>query len=182
MYKRIFVVTVILGGLISPVLQAQETKPTPQPPAPVAEKQPVPRLPPILGQPVNIKVELTITDQSGSGEPARRTVSMIVADQQRGSIRNRGSVALEGKGRFDVLLNVDATPVLMPDRTIRLTLALDYAPKPDAENATTGEGRGHLVQNLTLILTPGKPLAISQASDPTSDRRITIEVVAAVLT
>ena len=182
MLKRIFVVTVILGGLISPGLQAQETKPAPQVPVPVAEKQPPSRLPPILGQPVNIKVDLTITDQSGSGQPSKRTVSMILADQQRGSIRNRGSVALDGKGRFDVILNVDATPVLMPDKTIRLTFALDYAPKPDAENATTGEGRGHLIQNLTLILTQGKALTISQASDPTSDRKITIEVVAAVLT
>lgn len=32
-----------------------------------------------------------------------------------------------------------------------------------------------------MDLTPGKALTISQASDPTSDRRITVDVVAALL-
>jgi hypothetical protein len=168
MLKRIFLVPVILGALASGPLVAQE-------------KPPAPLQPPVFGQPVNVKVDLTITDQTSPGKPARRTLSMIVADQQRGSIRNRGFVALDGKGRFDVILNVDATPVLMPDKTIRLHLALEYAPKPDAENATTGEGRSHLNQTLSLILTPGKALTISQASDPTSDRRITVDVIAALL-
>ena len=180
MLKRILVVTVILGALVSSPLPAQEAKEVkPGTPAQV-ENQPA-RLPPIFGQPVNIKVDFTITDEGASGQPAKRTVSMIVADQQRGNIRNRGYVLLEGKGRFDVMLNVDATPVLMPDRTIRLTLALEYAPKPGADNATSGEGRGILNQNLSLILMPGKHLTISQASDPTSDRRITVDVVAALL-
>jgi hypothetical protein len=180
MLKRILVVVVTLGLLVSSPLLAQESKPQPAP-AP-AEKMPAPRLPPVLGQPVNIKVDLTITDHTSPGQPAKRTLSMIVADQMKGSIRNRGFVALDGKGRFDVILNVDATPVLMPDRTIRLVLALEYAPKPDADNAMTGEGRSHLNQNLTLILVPGKTLTISQASDPTSDRRITVDVIATILT
>ena len=70
----------------------------------------------------------------------------------------------------------------MPDRTIRLTLALEYAPKPDAENAFTGEGRAQLNQQLSLILVPGKPLTISRASDPTANRNITVDVLATILT
>lgn len=179
MLKRIFVVVMTLGALVSSPLRAQETKPETIPPA---EQQAPTRKPPMFGQPINIKVDFTITDQSGDGPASKRTVSMIVADQQRGNIRNRGSVAVEGKGRFDVFLLIDATPIVMPDRTIRLTLALEYAPKPDAENASTGEGRAHLNQQLSLILVPGKALTISRASDPTSSRSITVDVLATILT
>ena len=179
MLKRIFVVVVTLGALASSPLLAQETKPETQPPA---EQQPAARKPPMFGQPVNIKVDFTITDQSGEGQATKRTVSMIVADQQRGNIRNRGSVAVEGKGRFDVFLVIDATPFVMPDRTIRLSVALEYAPKPDADNASTGEGRAQLNQQLSLILVPGKTLTISRASDPTSNRSITVDVLATILT
>jgi hypothetical protein len=179
MLKRTLVAVMTLGALASSPLLAQDTKPeTLQP----GELQALTRKPPMFGQPLNIKVDFTITDQSAGAQATKRTVSMILADQQRGSIRNRGSVFMEGKGRFDVFLVIDATPIVMPDRTIRLTLSLEYSPKPDAENAGTGEGRAQLNQQLSLILVPGKALTISRASDPTSNRNITVDVLATILT
>jgi hypothetical protein len=60
-------------------------------------------------------------------------------------------------------------------------VALDYTPKPEKENATTGEGRASLTERLTLWVQPGKSVVISHASDPTSDRKITAELVTTLL-
>lgn len=156
---------------------AQETRPDPQSPA---ARPPAPARPEIPGQPTNIKLELTITDQTGPGEPGKRTVSMILADRQHGSIRSSGSVLLAGN-RINVSLNVDARPIIINDNRIRLELTLEYAPKPGTENATSGEGRAHLTERLGLIVDPGKPMVVSQASDPTSDRRMSVELTATIL-
>jgi hypothetical protein len=39
----------------------------------------------------------------------------------------------------------------------------------------------NLNEQITLILVPGKPMTISQAADPVSDRRITVELTATIL-
>ena len=36
-------------------------------------------------------------------------------------------------------------------------------------------------QNLVLVLESGKSLVVSQATDPVSDRRVTVEVTATIL-
>jgi hypothetical protein len=177
MLKRLSVALVTLTLLVV-TAHAQTQKPAPpKPEAKPAESKPAP--PPPEGQPVNIKIELTITDQAGPGEAAKRTVSMIVADRKVGSIRSQGQVLVNN--RFVVTLNVDATPVILRDGAIRLDLGIEYAPKPSNENATSGEGRASLNERLSLIVTPGKPMIISQASDPTSDRRISVELTATVM-
>ena len=60
-----------------------------QPPAaPRNQDKPAPKPAVPEGLPNNIRIELTITDQAGPGEPAKRTVSMIVADRRTGSVRS----------------------------------------------------------------------------------------------
>ena len=166
--------------LITTVSYAQErgkpatnaaAKPEPKPAA-AAKADP--------GQPINLKLDLTITDQTGSGEATKRVVSMLVADRQQGSVRSTGRVVV-GPNNFPVSLNLDAEPVILNENQIRITLALDYTPKPDKDNATSGEGRGSLTERLSLWVQPGKPVVISHASDPTSDRKITAELVATLL-
>jgi hypothetical protein len=152
-----------------PAAAAKQEKPAPKPPAPE-------------GLPQNIKVELTITDQAGPGEATKRTVSMIVADRKNGSIRSSGQVMTpNGGGRFSVSLNVDAMPVIIKDSLMRLDVSLEYVPKPGSENASSGEGRGSLNERLALLVESGKALIVSQASDPTSERRITVELTATIL-
>jgi hypothetical protein len=179
MLKRLSVALVTLTLLSgSAYAQAQPQKPAPpKPEAKAAESKPTPPQP--EGQPVNIKIELTITDQGGPGEAAKRTVTMIVADRKVGSIRSQGQVLVNN--RFVVTLNVDATPVILKEGAIRLDLGIEYAPKPSSENAASGEGRAQLNERLSLIVTPGKPMIISQASDPTSDRKISVELTATVM-
>ena len=128
-----------------------------------------------------MKLDLTISDQSGSAPAMKRTVSMILRDRGTGSIRSGGDVTVEGKGRFNTTLNVDAEALLLADNKVRLRIGLEYLPRPATENAGSGEGRGHLRQSLNLIVEPGKPMVISQAPDPTSDRNITVELLITVL-
>ena len=175
---RSIIATLALALMFTQATPAQQAKPAGRgaidKPA-AAAPRPDPR------QPINIRLDLTITDQSGPGPAAKRNVSMIVADGREGSIRSSGAVVLEGKGRFDVTLNVDAEPWIVDDTKIRLTLTLEYAPKPGTDNATSGEGRARLSERLGLIVENGKPMTISQASDPTSDRKITADLVATIL-
>lgn len=176
MLKRTLV-TLAAGLLLSAGVSAQESKPAPPP-----EKSAKPPTEPAREEARrnNVKLDLTLTDQSGPGDAAKRTVSMILADRQSGSIRSGGSV-IAGGNRVNVTLNVDARPQILDDNRILLDLTLEYAPKPISENANTGEGRAHLTERLGLIVDPGKPMVISNASDPTSDRRITVELMATIL-
>ena len=123
----------------------------------------------------NVQVELTLTDQIGSAPTEKKTVSMIVASGNWGKIRNTAART----GPFQIGLNVDARPLVSVDGPIQLELTLYYYPpqgKPDAPVLPT-----ELNQSLTVVLQSGKPLLISQAADPSSDRRVTVEVKATVL-
>jgi hypothetical protein len=164
----------------APAAPARQEKPAltaskPPAPAPTPPKPPAPE-----GLPSNIRIEVTITDQAGPGEAAKRTVSMIVADRKNAYVRSSGQVQTTN-GRFNVALNVDASPTIVKDGLMRLDLSLEYSPKPGAENASSGEGRSPLNERLSLMVESGKPLTISQASDPTSDRKMTVELTATIL-
>jgi hypothetical protein len=127
---------------------------------------------------VNVQVEITLTDQLGSATPTKKIVSLITSDGQYGRIRS-GADAAGGP----VLLNIDATPRLVPGNDqIRLSLTIEYRPpkamgdiKADSTNATS------LNQSLTVIMTNGKPMIVSQAADPVTDRKIVVEAKATIL-
>ena len=80
---------------------------TPKPPEPAVQR---PTPPDPAGQPTNIKLDFTITDQTGPGEPTKKVVTMVVSDRGNGSIRSSGSVRAQGR----VQINVDASPVIHP--------------------------------------------------------------------
>ncbi len=177
MVRRMFA-TALTAALMAVTGYAQQAPPA----AAAKQEKPAPKPPVPEGLPNNIKLELTITDQTGGGEATKRTVSMIVADRKNGSIRSSGQViAPGGGGRFPVSLNVDAMPVIIKDGLMRLDVSLEYVPKPGSDNASSGEGRGSLNERLSLLVESGRPLIVSQASDPTSERRISVELTATVL-
>lgn len=157
---------------------AQSPSQAPQPPKPTEPIRTEERLPrPIdaMGLPSNIKLDLTITDQGGSGDPARKVVTMVVADRGTGSIRSGGVIRPQGR----VHINVDATPTILQNGTIRLRLGLEYSPR--AATTDGGSESPTLNEQMTVLLEPNKPLVVSQAADPASDRRITVEVRATTL-
>ena len=203
----------VLGFTLSATTLAQSGKPAPSRPPVVDAEQvaPKPSLPPIVnaeqvtppltpqpgvarrepGQPVNIRIELTLIDQSGPGEPSRKMVTMLVADRHQSNIRTSGWIQTP-QGRREVSINVDANPMVLKDGVVKVDFGLQYQPtgaagvpvraadissaQPAPESAQTT-----LIERISTILESGKPLVISQAADPASDRRITIEAKATIV-
>jgi hypothetical protein len=159
-----------------------ETKPEPARPAPAEQ-----------ALPVNIKIEVNITDQTGSNPGAKKVVTMIVGDRQNTSIRSSASVPVKSPGTGNIMvasynyrnvtINVDARPaiILKEPNKIMVSFGLEYSPKSRSEPEEMEPGMASINERLGLILESGKPLIVSQAADPTSDRKITVEVTATIL-
>lgn len=127
----------------------------------------------------NVQIELTLTDQTGTTAPEKKTVSMIVSSGRWGRIRSAGNVMTIGEAPYVVDLNVDVRPFVAVDGAIQLELTLVYEPPKGTADAR--QSKQKINQSQTVVLTSGKPLIISQAADPTSDRKVVVEVKATVL-
>jgi hypothetical protein len=183
-----------------------QTKPAPPAKAETKAEASAPKTPPEPAPlPVNIKIEVSITDQSGSGTPAKKVVSMIASDRQSTNIRSSASVPvpsvafgkpsgatestpasvplMQSYTYRNVTINVDARPAIVqkePNR-ISLSLGLEYIPRTEGRQEEMAPGMASWSERLWLILESGKPMIVSQAADPTSDRKITVEVTATIL-
>ncbi len=191
MNVRAFVLTIGISACAGALTLAQPTTAPAQaprvttPPRSAAE-QPAPAASTTLaprrefaGQPVNIKVEVTITDQRAPGAAPKKTVTVVTGDQLSGFIRTQ--TLFPGIG--DVPLNVDAEPQILSDGKIRLRLNLQYdlpAPVGAAEGDRTAL-KTTIRENLAIVLESGKSLVVAQSADPVSDRQVTVEVKATIL-
>ena len=128
---------------------------------------------------VNIRVELTITDQRGTAAPLSKTITMTMMDTAYSRIRTGGDVRTP-LGFRPVTLNVDATPRLHKDGKIRLDLTIEYRPtaaESDTEQSTTPT----INEMIGVLLEDGKSLVISQSADPATDRKVKIEAKATII-
>jgi hypothetical protein len=130
------------------------------------------------GQPINIRIEVTIRDQRGSGQPEVKTINLVAADRSVGRIRSSGSQLFEKMGFRDVTLNVDARPMILREGQIRLNLTIEYRPAA----AEAGPAASNMLsETIECIVMAGQPLVVSKSADPNSDRSVTVEVKATVL-
>jgi hypothetical protein len=129
----------------------------------------------------NVQVELVLTDQTGTQPAEKKTVSMIVASGNWGKVRSAGSIVPIGSPPFGVELNVDARPFVSLEGQIQLELVLEYSPPTSDARETLKTRPTGMNQSLTVILQTGKPLIVSQAADPVSDRKVVVEVKATIL-
>ena len=134
------------------------------------------------GQPINIKVDLTLTDQRGGAAPIKRTVTVLAADGYTGSIRTMSQVVSVGP----VPLNVDASPTLLADGKIRVSINLQYDWPAPSDSSSASPARGSVVSTslhdqLMMILESGKAMIAAQSADPVGDRQVTVEVKATIL-
>jgi hypothetical protein len=187
--------------------QAPQT-PAPTPAAPTAPATPVPQgrgrgaAPPAVATAMmarktpsqNVRMDVTITDTFGTG-PTKKTVTMLVADTRTGSIRasmqipvsvgppgpeGAGIPAVQSYSYSNISLNVDATPEVLPDGRVYVSMSVQYT--PDTAQAIGGARKpGSLTESLTVVLQDGKPTLISQSADPQGDRHVTLEVTANVV-
>jgi hypothetical protein len=132
-----------------------------------------------------VKVELNITEESGGGAPIKKTVSAVVADGFNGYVREQGWTQNTTNSNLPprmVPLNLDAFPTILPSGKIRLTCSIQYNAGTSSPSAAADPRPGtEIRQNLVLILENGKSLQVSQATDPVSDRRVSVEVMATIL-
>jgi hypothetical protein len=167
----------------SPASKPKAPADTPKADRPGAKAAPEP-----VALPINIKIEVSITDQTGTNQPAKKLVTMIARDQGNNSIRSSASVPVKGPNSMvmnyrNVTINVDASPrvVTKEPTKIFLSLGLEYLPKSAGGAEELEPGMSQLNERLSLVLESGKPMIVSQAADPTSDRKITVEVTATIL-
>src|SRR5712672_2170190 len=84
-------------------------------PAPAPAVAVVPeRAPRRTGQPVNVKIDVTIADQREGAAPLKKTVSVVTGDNMSGFIRTQAAYSSAG----EVWLNVDAEPEILTDGKI----------------------------------------------------------------
>ena len=143
----------------------------------------------------NVQLDITINDQTSAGQPLRKSIRLLLADQANGRVRSEGMVHRAVEQRvgpekmetvlqplFNVQLNVDAHVELLAEDKLRAGITLEYTPGIAGAVAPANTNRpSPLNETVTVILTSGKPLIITQAADPVSDRKITVEVLATIL-
>ncbi len=118
----------------------------------------------------NVRVELSLTDTLTAESSTKKTVTMLIADGQGGSIRSAANSGIQ--------LNVDAGPRVRADGRIYLTLSIQYLPDVPTSASRTP---ANLIESLSVIVTDGKPLLVSQSADPKSDRKVTVEVTTTIV-
>ena len=145
--------------------------------------------PPLRAQAVrsraNVKVDLTISDQTGNGPVEKKQVTLIAAEESWGKIRTNAATKAQditaGGPVTPIRLNVDARPFLNSSGAIQLELTIDYNPLGVMTKDTAQLRPTEINQSMTIVLQSGKPMIVSQAADPVTDRKIIVEVVATIL-
>jgi hypothetical protein len=134
------------------------------------------------GKPINVKIELNITDQTGTGNGTKKLITLMTSDRRVGNVRSSTDVRMLGSYR-SITINVDAQPTLIDDERLKLDLGLDYQPEPPSSaERDNAPPLSHITERFGgLILRSGKPMVVSQAADPTSERKVTVEVTATIL-
>jgi hypothetical protein len=166
---------------------AATAQPPGKPPAPPAAKKPdMPEPPPPApkppGQPVNVRIDVTIVDQRGSATPSKKTVTLLLADGESGSVRSTSEVPF-AKASPTVLhlpLDIDATPRLIDGQKVRLRLTLNIQlPDSRGDDAAVNLST-QVMERVTAILESGKSMVVAQSADPVTDRQVTVEAKATI--
>jgi len=141
-----------------------------------------------LQLPANVRFDVLVTDDSGTGKPLSKTVTLnVIASVNRGeagtgqirsSARPPGAPVVQtadGKGFVpnELTLNVDIVqPRLMTGNRVRVPITVEYKPysaEPKAASATVRA-------SVDMLMESGRKTVISQSADPVTDRKVIIEV------
>jgi hypothetical protein len=173
-----------------------------QTPQPAAQGTPVPPARVVTVPTQNVRLEVTITDSFGSGVaggvsggvaggvsggvasgagPAKKTVTMLIADGHSGSIRSANDVQTP-TGFRTININVDSQPTVRDGGRIQLSLSVQYVPELSTLNSQAPSAKpANINESLTVMLNDGKSTLITQSADPSTDRKVTVEVTATIV-
>ena len=167
--------------------QAPQAPPAPRAPqAPRAARPAAPDVPApdevrhSRGQPVNLRLEFTVTDQIGTAPPVKKVITMNVADGESGRIRTNAEVFRKATAPAVVPLSVDAYPQIEGAK-IRLRASLEYQLLKEATEPELPAGKTSITQSVTALLSDGVATVLSQSADPLTDRKVTLEVKATIV-
>ena len=148
---------------------------TTTPPAAAPQASQSSRLPNLAMLPstTNIQLELTITDTI-SGTPATKTVSMVILNGSSGMIRT-------STPGYDHQLNVDAMANAYQNGMVGVRITFDFTPPQITAEGKPTTRAPRLNESLTVVVSDGKPLVVSQSADAASDRKVTATIKATVL-
>ena len=133
-------------------------------------------------QPVNVRVEVTISDQRGNAPAVKKTITAVTGDGMNARVRTNAHFTVDLGA---IPLNLDAMPTILPGGRIRVAVGLQYEMPVIAEGAPPSSGtrlmKTTIQENLAVNLDDGRPLVVAQSADPISDRQVTVEVRATIL-
>ena len=160
--KLVMIATTML--VLTAAISAHQAAPAKPASPDQSQNHPSAKTPPQLA---NIRIELTITDQRTDVQTPPKTVTLLVEDRQSGRIRT---------GRNNVALNVDARPEIVRDNRVRVLLSLEYTPQDTDRTSPMA-----ISESVAALLEDGKPLVVSQSADPSSDRKVKVELKATIV-
>ena len=188
-----------LGAQTATPKPATQKPPAPPPPPPAAGAKvgpDAPPPPPAAPTPEgrsrrvgpNVRIEVTFTEQRSDAPAQPKTVTVTTGDGHWGRVRAQAHSSIVGA----TPLNVDARPEVQADGRVVVALTLEYGDKRVVEPSPQTSGPVTIAQpkqvtdvnmnqSVTVVLESGKPLIITQAADPTGDRKVTVEVRATIL-
>jgi hypothetical protein len=180
-YVALFVCLFSLG-----LAAQQQPAPPKAPAAPQAPSAPaVPPAPPSPpadpeagGQPINIRLDVSVIDQTGQGAAQPKSLMVMLVDRAMGRTR----AAFQDRS-----IAVDARPTIMDGR-IRVFLTIQSekthnAPSPFAKPSVTPEPEDHTINwrnSFSLLLENGKPMLALETNDAVTKRKTSIEVKATI--
>lgn len=143
------------------------------PSAPAASRAPSLHIPGVspVSSATNIKLDLALTDNY-TGAVVTKNVSLLMLQGNGGMIRT-------GNGFAN--LNVDAVAAAYQNGMVSVKLTFEYLAAQPKDGPLAGARVPTLNESITIVLQDGKPLLVSQSADPTTDRKVTVEVTATIL-
>lgn len=134
----------------------------------------------------NVRVELTLTDRSGAAPPAVKSATLTIADSARASLRSSSEIMAGSATDSPRVLPLDVDLRVKgwsggQSGTIALELTVDYRSIDRSDKESKFYPTAGLRFSGNVVLPNGKSMLVAQATDPVSDRRITLEVKAAIL-
>ena len=187
--KPFFNALIVVAALASPVAAQGPTPPAlpqgrGQPPAPAPKPAPKPATAPTPPQLANIRVDIVVIEEGGTAAPVRKTASVITSDRRAAAVRSIGeaergepkpSDARFPNPRTVTFMKADVEPYIERNGLIRTQVIMEYL-SPTSQQ----EGRG-ITMRFEPLLESGKPLRVSESTDPTSNRKVIVEVIATIL-
>jgi hypothetical protein len=161
--------------LLSLSVAAQQPAAPKAPQVPAAPAAPAPPAPPVDpeqgGQPINIRLDVSVLDQTAQGATQPKSLMVMLVDRAMGRTR----AAFQDRS-----IAVDARPVLVDGR-IRVYLTLQseasrsFGPPKETEDHTI-----NWRNSFSLLLENGKPMLALETMDAVTKRKMSIEVKATI--